>query len=285
MTQTSQYLTAQTKSYAGQKDTFSFPLDKGIVEQPLGFQPLGIAARGDLVAIAAYFEPAVLLAKISFRRARLDMRLEWIRGTIDGTRRVRMFPDTFEPGGANRMQSVVIFSENRLGLLRNGDSRLFVIERNGDEWHHDDVIDLPVAGDGMIHSIMLEPNDELITVESHGNMEHWVMLRRTIRGAIRHIGDMPKFWYGVARLNKNFLVVPDFRAEYQEEPFPGRGHKIVKVKESLRSVHGNGIALLNQGNKRKGALVTRYGQGHPGAFNGVPGALLYMPHHLIRKSS
>ena len=70
---TEAYLAAMAKSYANQEGEVTIPADQldRIVEITLGFQPLGISSRpssdgvGDDVLVAAYFEPAICLAKVT----------------------------------------------------------------------------------------------------------------------------------------------------------------------------------------------------------------------------
>jgi len=76
---------------------------------------------------------------------------------------------------------------------------------------------------------------------------------------------------GLEMLGDKLVTVADYRAH-----LPGLfvGNRMV-----VSNVRGNGVVLLDGG--KSGALVTRYGQGHPGPFNGVPGALIYIPASML----
>lgn len=267
------YVVAQNRSYQGQESTFTFPDKEGISVVPLGFQPVGISILGSTIAVADYFGPSIMLAEVSLQHGVPYLGdIRWIRSTIAGGKRVRMFPDLYQPGGANRMQSVLMFSQTLLGLTRNEDNKVFPIRLRSDgEWEHEDVFSYPrVVGIDAITSAVLT-NDGLVTIEV--NLKKDAHTIRDYRGSgLRETATVP-YRYGIAvRSDGTVVTVADYRAEEHGLFFGDE----VKV----RGLVGNGVVLLNDG--EGGALVTRYGQGHPGPFNGVPGALIFVPPEFLK---
>ncbi len=297
MTQMSEaYKRAMAKSYANQKTTFAINHDRlgKVVEIPLGFQPLGIASRRlsdnqDEIAIAAYFEPAICLARIARGHIGLQFEVEWIRGIHyeDGAT-IRLFPD-LAAGGANRAQTVNFGWNGCLLVSRNCESRFFIIfpslhgtpEKWG-SWNHGSFA-LPVSDGNIIHSALLvNPDAEqptIITVESGTDLESWSLGRyeRIMNRWQRLEGrrSLPPYVYGIGQNPRDFREESWLVTDYRFEGPPGvmRGTTLV-----LPGVYGNGICFLSDGS----ALVTRYGHGHPCAFNGVPGALIYIPSELLK---
>lgn len=125
---TRDYVVAQRASYRPQEKVV-IPKEKlrKIVEIPLGFQPLGIASQSNRVVIAAYFKPAVCLVKVSQTEKGLALKLEWIREVLSGGEKVRLFPDTNVPGGANRAQTVNLGPGETLWVSRNTGREFFVL--------------------------------------------------------------------------------------------------------------------------------------------------------------
>lgn len=271
----SAYGIAAAKSYAGQQTEFSIRVGKDPVEIPLGFQPLGINVLGSLIAVAAYFEPAVMLAEVTVLEGVLRFHnVRWIRGTVHDGSPVRMFPDVFQPGGANRMQTALICSPERLGLIRNGERRMFFIERGADsKWHHNGTVFFPDSGYAFVHSAIIE-DGHLYTTESDGPLENWVTCSYRFNGS-----EIQRYFYyaithyrylGARGANGQFYSIGDVRAKCKG---------IFAGGQPISDVPGNGIALLKNG--EVGALVTRYGQAYPGPFNGIPGTLVYVPPRLL----
>lgn len=268
------YSLASSKSYAGQKDRFTIEISQERpVEIPLGFQPLGISSSGSLVAIAAYFEPAILLAEATVSQGVLNLdQIRWIRGTMWKGSSVRMFPDIFQPGGANRLQNVLIYSPKLLGLTRGPERSIFVIELLDDwKWHHTGKTLLPESGYPLLHSTVME-GDHLFTTESDGSLENWAFCTYQADSPqdLRFISCekiTPWRYLGAHRHDGVLCSIGDVRAESNEGIFMG--------ERLVLAVAGTGVALLNGG--ESGALVTRHGQSWPGPFNGVPGALIYVP--------
>lgn len=265
----------QKKSYAGQEISFAFPAKGGITEVPLGFQPLGISAMGPFIAIAAYFEPAVLLAEVTLGQGGVPHfnSIRWIRGTIAHGKRVRMFPNLIKPGDANRMQTVLMYSPTRMGLIRNGDRQIFPITLRADEkWEHESVSSFSFSHGGldMVHSAVLT-DQGLVTIESDEAADHWAVC--DYRGKTVGKRAVPPFRYGIAVRHRDgaIVTVSDYRAKEHGLYFDD--------KRQVPDLVGNGVVLLDGG--KRGALVTRYGQAYPGPFNGIPGALVYVPPDLL----
>jgi len=267
------YAAAQQKSYAGQQTTFAFPADDGIIEVPLGFQPLGISILGSTVAIADYFGPSVLLAEVSLLgRALQFSNIRWIRSTIADGKRMRMFPDLYQPGGANRMQAVVMYSPKRLGLVRNGDRQIFdIVFRDDGEWEHVPVPPERSGGIDAITSVVLVPGASGGFVMLEVN-ETGTCALRDYRGAELKEKEIAPNRYGIAvKKDGTVATIADFRAKEHGLFFDD--------KMQVPGLVGNGVVFLDDGNS--GALVTRYGQAYPGPFNGAPGALIYVPPRLL----
>ncbi len=269
------YAVAQQKSYAGQRTTFTFPKRRGIVEVPLGFQPLGISTLGSTVgstvAIADYFGPSVMLAELSFQQGAMQFsNIRWIRGTVSYGKGVRMFPNVYEPGGANRMQAVLIYAPTRLGLVRNGNRQIFPIVLRADgKWVHDLVSPFPAGGLDMVHSATFTYRG-LVTIESDEKAGRWAVC--DYRDKEVKVRETVPYRYGIdIRSDGAVVTVSDYRA---------KEHGLyIGDKLQIPGLVGNGVALLAGG--KSGALITRYGHGHPGPFNGVPGNLIYIPPRFL----
>jgi len=133
----------------------------------------------------------------------------------------------------------------------------------------------------MVHSALLHDvhGGQLFTIESPGSLEGWVrrryeMVKAKGRMKFRVADSNPiSAWrYGIAFRGDDPTpwTVTDFRSS---EP-----HGIYHGDELVvPGIDGNGICSLPNGS----VLVTRYGQSHPEAFNGLPGALFYVPSRLF----
>ncbi len=280
MTQMSkEYAVAMARSYSGQKDEVVIPADKlgEITEIPLGFQPFGIASQGSRVAIAAYFEPAICLVQV-LEDSGLKLEVSWIRGVQYRGKSIRLFPNIAKPVGANRAETVN-FDRELLLVSRNGGRDFFTLVPSSQSpgWRLDGKITLP--GSGMVHSALSYPTNNYLTViESTMSLQSWVwdmykLEEDTFRVAAKP-SPIPEFMYGIGQRpgDDTLWFVTDFRCS-SVKPGIYRGEKLV-VPEVL----GNGICFLPTG----AALVSRYGQGHPFAFNGLPGALIYVPANLLK---
>src|SRR3989344_663002 len=275
------YLSAQSLSYGQQEGGLGGSLTGGILEIPLGLQPLGIRSRlggdSDEIAIAAYFEPAICLARVVVKDGKLIFQTSWIRSVRNGCEDVRMFPRILEPAGANRAGTVNFAADGSLWVSRNAERVFFVMEppkERGGLWNLVEKISLPENG-GMsaVHSALLIPN-ALRTIEANVALNRWEMHKYSLDGRKvlepKLVTDLADWTYGVAFMDTTVYTVTDFRSE--------RPHGVYRNDSCIiPGVEGNGICFLSDGS----ALVTRYGQGHPGCFNGVPGALIYVPASLF----
>lgn len=288
-TMTPAYRAAMAASYANQTGGITVPVASlnEIVEIPLGFQPLGISSvRGpkDLIAIAAYFEPAVCLAEVTCDDQGLHFAVSWVRGANHGIQSVRLFPDISQPGGANRAQTVNFGPQGELLVSRNG-GREFYVLTHGDGGRRI-ITGLRILPDGgvarTVHSSTLDSNGMLLTVESAADLTGWALHTYCPDGngwkASGNPVPLQDWVYGIGRRNRDDSgwLVTDFRASVP------RG--IYRMAEGgtpelvVPEIWGTGICFLLDGS----ALVARYGQSHSDPFNGVPGALIYVPAILFQ---
>lgn len=284
----SAYQAAMAASYANQVGGLTVPttLLHEHVEIPLGFQPLGISSdEKDRIAIAAYFEPAVCLAEVTRDDQGLHLAVTWVRGAKHGIQSVRLFPDISQPGGANRAQTVNFGQSGELLVSRNGGREFFVLTDDGsDKRTLTGLRTLPTGEiSRTVHSATLDKDGTLRTVESAADLQGWAMHTYDSDGdGFRERGTslpLPDWTYGIgvkAEDTRPWLVT-DFRAK---DP-----HGIYRMDDKgelelvVPDVWGTGICFLSDGS----ALVSRYGQGHSAPFNGVPGALIYVPASLFSK--
>lgn len=275
------YVKAMAKSYSNQQGEVVFPADYlgGIMKIPLGFQPLGIASEGNKIAIAAYFEPAICLAEVSRDDAGLHFRVSWIRGVNHGIQSVRLFPDMLMWGEANRAQTVNFGPNGTLWVSRNGDRTFFILspppaDNPKGRWTLTGKVALP--GEGIVHSALLVGH-RLTTVESSLDAESWfhrdymayeisLLSEREIK-----IDSNFNFSYGIGQRDDDRYFVTDFRC-----PGPHGIYRWDRI--AVPNIYGDGICFLSDGS----ALVTKYGHASPGAFNGEPGGLIYVPAHLFK---
>lgn len=178
-----------------------------------------------------------------------------------------MFPDVPQAGDVNRLQTVAMYTPGEMSLTRNGERQLFSIVLSGADGEWANLFSSPSLPHGldMVHSAILGEGG-FLTVESDEAAKRWVIC--DYRGGEVKMREVPPYRYGIAvRDDGAFITVSDFRAEE---------HGLyVGDRRRAPGLTGNGIALIDGG--KGGALVTRYGQGHPGPFNGVPGALFFVP--------
>ena len=265
-------------SYANQEGGVTIPSERlgGPVEIPLGCQPLGITALGNRVAIAAYFEPAVCLAEVNRDSAGLHFKVEWIRGVNHGVESIRLFPGLAPGGRENRCQTACFAPDGELWVCRNGDREFFVLSPPippAKRWTLTRRVKFPASNAElpMVHSAVIVGGGDVVTIESEDDeFKNWFFRRYEVDGdGLRLVSSLPSWspWsYGVVWRGCSFWRVTDFRTE--DEPGIYRGDDLV-----VSGVNGNGICFLSDGS----ALVTRYGHSAKGAFNGLPGALIWVP--------
>lgn len=281
-----EYLAAMATSYANQEGGITVPAEKlnEITEISLGFQPLGIASQpaadgSDDIAIADYFGPAICTANVKHDDRGLHFTVDWIRGVEHGVERVRIFPDIAKPGGANRAQTVNWDHVGDLWVTRNGlgDRDFFVLSQSVDGLCLVEKMALP--GSGMVHSALLNCDVRKVwTIESSNDLKCWSRFTYQLddqfaNPVLQMREPVPDWSYGVAGKNGEFIVT-DYRAAVP--------HGIYDVSSAtprlvVPGVWGTGICFLSDGS----ALVSRYGQSHSGAFNGLPGALVYVPARMF----
>ena len=110
------------------------------------------------------------------------------------------------------------------------------------------------------------------TVEARANFTEFALCRYSTGAFLGSTALLPwHFGIAVHPADGALITVTDYRAAEHGLFIDG----MMKVP----GVVGNGVALLDGG--RSGAIVTRYGESHPSAFNGIPGALLYIPPQLL----
>lgn len=283
--QTEGYWQMAKYSYANQEGGITIPTEKlgEIVEIPLGFQPLGISATGNRFALADYFAPAVCLGTVSKDEKGLHIKTEWVRGAQHGIQSVRLFPDISQPSGANRCQTANLLPDGRLVVSRNCERDFYVFSPPSEpkgRWTLTEKRTLPLDEDGrhrFVHSAKFAEN-EIITIEFLGDIKQgW---------SVRHYGfpeittgsekaHLPSYRYGIfyGTIGATYeWTVTSFETD---KP-PGIYHGDLRV---LTDICGTGLCQLPDD---MGVLVSRYGQGYKGAFNGLPGALIYVPLDKLR---
>ena len=256
---------------------------EGIQTITLGFQPLGIASRiiprGEEIAIASYYEPAICLAMLRVDDGALDFSVEWIRGVNDVEgKSIRLFPGLPAEQDVNRAGAVCFDTDGNLWVARNADHRFFIFKRPampGGRWTLDRKVELPFIGQ-MIHSAAIE-GDHLHTIESRVDLTGWHRaIYRTDGCSITKLVDntqnVEPWTYGIG-------LTPDSTDMlFVKDPRCSKGVGIYRERERmLGEISGNGICVLQNG----GALVTQYGQTHSSPF-GEPGTLMYLQPSLLQ---
>lgn len=289
MRMSEEYLKAMHLSYVNQEGGITVPAEalNQIVEIPFGgSQPLGICGRriagGDEIFIASYFEPAICSAKVTRDEAGLQFKVSWIRSVDYGKKSIRIFPNVFRAGGANRLQTVNTDEFGNLWVSRNGERKFFVFSPpvvEGGRWQFTGkVMCLPRSNSrreySFVHSALLA-GPYLYTIEGAVG-ENWKLLHYVVEKTEIVRADLSwpvgeyRYGIGMRPSDSGFWTVTDVRSK---EP-----HGIYRDGElRIPGVEGNGIYFLQDGS----ALVTRYGQSYPGCFNGIPGALIYVPSRLF----
>ena len=175
------------------------------------------------------------------------------------------------------MQTVNFCMDGKLWVNRNAGRVFYGYSPVGNGWALTEKTEVPQQ-DREYFSVdsALLSGDRLYTIEASGDLTLWqkceYILNSNLR-AVVGVESVPDFTYGIGMRNRDegaVWTVTDFRASVP--------HGIYRYSElAVSDVYGNGICFLQDGS----ALVARYGQGHPGAFNGVPGALVYIPSWLL----
>ncbi len=282
------YLAAMAASYANQEGGITIPADRlsEIVEIPLGFQPMGICAKpagdGDDIAIADYFGPAICRSYVKRDEKGLNFAVNWIRGAKHGIENVRLFPDVASPGGANRAQTVNFGPVGTLWVSRNAGREFFVLSPDVKcGWRLVEKVALPDSVRMvMVHSALLD-FDRLYTIESSDDLSGWVRVvyRITLMNDFAppfrvERESMREWFYGGVAWKIGTFVVTDFRAALPHGIYDVSGDSPRLI---VPGVWGTGICFLSDGS----ALVSRHGQSHSAAFNGLPGALIYVPARMF----
>lgn len=280
------YVKAVERSFFLQKQEEIIPSDglNEIVEllSPIGLQPLGIASKpvdgtnADVV-LADYFFPAFVLIRTNRDDVGLHLKAVWVRNVQYRGQEIRLFPDIFKRGGANRC-GTVNFGPNGILVSRYDDRQFFSFSPLPDgKWKVKRDISLPPVSDteGQVHSALLTGN-RLYTIESLWTLREWNLNKYRIKnGTVDRIDDpmpLPDWRYGIGQRpsDDSLWFVTDFRSS--AKPGIYRGKELV-----VPNVFGNGICFLPDGS----ALVSRYGLGHPSPL-GVAGALIYVPSRLFK---
>lgn len=262
---TEAYKAAMAKSYANQEGGVTIPADQldQVVEIQTGFQPLGVCARplvdgSDKVAIACYFEPAVCLANVKRDEKGIHFVVSHIRGINHGIQSVRLFPDIFQAGGANRAQCVLHGFEGNILVSRNGERDFYVLswpdQPNG-RWTLTAKLTLPANGEMvMLHAAdRIDEDTVFMTVESKADLTSWHLCqyRVSTRGieTTEEPMPMPDYTYGITVRDGKVWTITDFRSSAPHGIYCGD-------RLAVPEVCGTGLAFLSDGS----ALVARYGQ-------------------------
>lgn len=286
------------KSYAGQGNTFSIPVSEGITEIPLGFQPMGMSVQRvgvlDAVAVAAYYEPAVMEMAISTGETGLLGNVTWIRDVNHGIDSVRLFTGHPTFGDKDRAQCVILNADGTVWVSRNGERTFFVLSPPQQENGRRTLVSkFTLPSDDMrdqIHAAYLDSNGMIHTTESTQSQDEWCRrcYRWSLAGWVKaDIIPCPTLTYGLAQRpgpdGGELWTISDFRSN---NPNKGlyRGDDLVLPSNTIQTASGqdglcgNGLAFLQNG----ALLISRYGQGYPGCFNGIPGALLHVPAAMLK---
>jgi len=307
---TEAYERAMATSYANQKNHFTIPgskLDKPIknfIPGGIGSQVNGITSRiidgGTEILFPTYYEPTLFALRLTATRfGGLQGDVMSIRGVNYKNKSVRLFPNIWQPGGANRAQNANLGPNGTIWLTRNGDRKFFVLappknpelpqNTRGGKWNLSQIISAPNHDHGGNYSIdsALISNDYrwLYTVEATEDLNNWYFCQYAIdqnMGLARHQKrGIPGWLYGIGVRpgTKGFWFVTDYRSvEYAGVPHGiyccDDGYNFeLKVKVKVKEIYGNGICFLHDGS----ALVTLDGQSLPGYVNGRPGRISYLP--------
>ena len=277
-----QYHAASAKSFQSAGRELIMPIGDGITEFECGAQFTGVSIWGTTLAVAAYNQPAVCLLECTVEADRLILSEQKIAGVMYRKRfrsissiSWRMFRDVLQPMGANRMQTVVMRSDRELGLIRGTERAIHWIEEKADgRWHFKEREALPESGYELVHSAVLFDDGRLWTIEARNGLEEAALCEYE-SGIFIRATPMLLWMYGIAVRKKDdaMFTVTDYR--FRDSAYGIYIDGVLTVPDVI----GNGIALLDGG--KKGAVVVRYGESHPSPLYGKPGAIIYVPPHLL----
>ncbi len=270
---------AMKKSYQNQANVLRFK-ERGdrVVRKILGFQPLAIVSKRDLLAVTMHFEPAIMLAKISRDNGLVRLNLKYIRGAMYFGKSVRIFPKILYPSGANRAQTVNFNRRGEIVVTRNADRKFFHLVPLPDEkWQLGATWDLP--GKDFVQSALIsESQHRIFTIESDAENNWFTRTYRIdyLKEGIELILSDEKaskpYLYGIGQRSigksqelRHFYVT-DFRFKGRPGIYCDDGELVVP------KIRGSGICFTEFG----AAIVARYGSEAPRA-TGKPGALVYVP--------
>ena len=272
--------------------------EPAITEIPLGFQPFGISARGDMVLITDYFAPAVCLNRVTVDGGVLKFEVTWIHGALNGITRCRGgFPDMAYPTGANRCCTAFFAPDGKSVCIGRLDREFFVLApEDNAQWRIAARVSLPASPEyPFVHSCSLNKHcNVLSTVESNASMDRWYnpsyvwesgndWITRSPQFRQQTLAwDVQPFHYGVdyslrgeSTLGHPVLVASSHSVRGENATSPGI---FVGGKLAVPGIIGSGICVLPNG----GALIAAYGQEEEGAHKGVSGKLIYVPPTLLK---
>ncbi len=261
----------------------------GVVDIPLGFQPLGVASRLCVdgtteLAIADYFMPAVQRFRVWRDGQGLHFgKLPLLDFVTYGLERVRLFPGLAVGTGASRAQTVN-FDGQSIVVSPNYSKQLFRFDLvDTDVWALTGVDELPVSTRPSLHAALLDEGT-LRTIEGDAAASSLFLCayKRTngwfeVVSKQALVGD---FIYGIGvRANGTLLLVTDRRSSFQKgllvpPSLDGESCRVIAVPGFDGT--GNGVTVLSDG----AVIVTQYNYVR-GLF-GAPGKLVYIPAHLLK---
>lgn len=267
-----------------------------------GSQPFGCTARSvgqgkDEVFVSTYFEPSIM--RLVFTRTAdggLVIAVTPIRGVDHGVDSVRIFPGF--PGGPfgreNRGREVSVTPESDLWVCRS-DRQLFLLKRPETEdgrWRMVRQVSLPDPwnNERWVHSMRVDEGTEetgvIDTIEGVAHAAELTRRRYTLNQATgvaleNFGGELPAtdwvYGWGTGRSGNDMWFVTDARCTRAHHGIY-RGTTLVCKDPGDASLTGTGICFLGDGT----GIVSQYGQGFPGPFNGREGRITIIPAHLLQ---
>ncbi len=307
---------AMKRSYLLREGGLTIPKESlvKIVEIPLGFQPFSLTAYQNIVVGTDYFGPSVFLATVSNDDEGMHFDLEWIGGALNYSspwqrfinsikkpRSIRLFPRVPRKYGANRATGAFLLDENTLCVMKNTERDVFVYKRpvnKEEKWKLVQVARLPenpLGGFWFVHSVVANLRvNSLITIESTRNLERWKVFCYYIDSSPRklklskhrhHLFNVFPYCYGIDKGLRGISREEGPGVIWLINNLPSRrkGLLLYEGREIFssaleRDLTGTGLCKLEDGS----ILVAQHGQSHPGAFNGVPGTLTYVPAEMLK---
>ena len=272
---------------------------QGIVQIPFGgSQPLGCTARPlgrstDEVFVTTYFEPSVMRLICMRTHDGLTIKVDPIRSVKHDTKSVRIFPDIpgVPFGHENRGRGISVLPNGEVWVNR-GDRKLFrLCEVYQDRvWFVVQEVVLPDMRneERYVHSMDVTPtpNRELIieTVEGPAGAVDVICCHYRLDpyGSVTEEENLPLpatdfiYGWGAGKNGNHHWFVTDNRCTTAAHGIYC-GNTLVLPDPGDASLTGTGIAFLGDGT----AIITQYGQGFPGPFNGREGRLVIVPAHLL----